>query len=172
MFVQYEYCAVPLRYPSKNSTRKKDKECFRIPFVLLDDTVRKDHCTYCVSGGSVNTIWLLAGSEKFAKDPISLQLPTMTTFDPSSADQGRIVEDNDMDAESISTQDLEQGQPKAKAEACEVKLLTHQETRQIWMWKLVAILLIGVTAALVSAGACTFLHQEEVSNYKDNVSIG
>ena len=96
----------------------------------------------------------------------------MTTFDPSSADQGRIVEDNDMDAESISTQDLEQGQPKAKAEACEVKLLTYQETRQIWIWKLVVILLIGVTAALVSAGAYTFLHQEEVSNYKDNVSIG
>ena len=51
----------------------------------------------------------------------------------------------------------------------EVKQLTHEETKQIWVWKLLVILLIGVTAASVSSGAYKFLTAEENGNYDDNV---
>ena len=49
--------------------------------------------------------------------------------------------------------------------------LAEEETKRIWIWKQLVILLIIVTATLVSAGTYKFLEEEEANDFHDNVSL-
>lgn len=54
---------------------------------------------------------------------------------------------------------------------CEVKKLAQNETKQIWIWKVLVVMLIILTAAMVSAGSYIFLERNEEEHFEDSVSI-
>ncbi|CAB9511155.1 Receptor-type guanylate cyclase gcy [Seminavis robusta] len=86
--------------------------------------------------------------------------PETLSLASSSREEGDKL---DMDMSSQFGDELDNQGTKEK---CEVKNLTKEETKQIWIWKILVLLLLVTTASLVSVGAYIFLDREEDHNYK------
>ena len=72
-------------------------------------------------------------------------------------------------SETSSGHSTSHEQPTEKKEADEP--LAKEETKQIWIWKQLVIVLIIATAAAVSAGTYKFLKDEEDNDFHDSVRM-
>lgn len=96
-----------------------------------------------------------------AEDEISLESET-----DSSAS---LPEDDDSSLESESSRDMD---GKAdEEEHQQVRVIALEENRRVRFWRIVMLIMILVTGALVSTFAYVFLSREEDGNYRSGVSI-
>ena len=89
--------------------------------------------------------------------------------DKSNASPGDTSSDRD-DVSLSSSHGAESKDHSERSTKDEVKALAAEETKQIWIWKFIVILLIILTAAIVSTGAYIFLHRDEDEGFSISVS--
>jgi hypothetical protein len=77
------------------------------------------------------------------------------------------------DDESVSSSTGEEGSNRidARDEVKEVHMLAQKETKAVLVWKLVVLMMLLVTSAMVCTGTYIILNKAEDTDYEDSVSI-
>jgi t-SNARE complex subunit (syntaxin) len=99
----------------------------------------------------------------------------LRTKQPKTTDlfqQQNMTTNHEDTRDAMSSEFLEETeQANGEKETCEVKEMDSKAAKKVRIWKILVILVIVVTATLVSTGSYIFLQRNEDKGFEDAVSL-